>query len=110
MTTTLAPEPKTTHPTSSPLPARLAGLEPAERIPAGPDAGDIATPETRIPAGPPALLVEHVTKRFNVGRRKPPVLAINDVSLRLERGARSTGSWAPTAPASRRSSASSPAC
>ncbi len=35
----------------------------------------------------PALLVEHVTKRFNVGRRKPPVIAIEDVSLRLEPGA-----------------------
>ncbi len=34
----------------------------------------------------PALLVERVTKRFTVGRRKPPVLAIDDVSLRLERG------------------------
>jgi len=86
VTTTLAPEPKTTTPTSSPLPARIADREPAARIPAGPDAGDIATPEARIPAGPPALLVEHVTKRFNVDRRKPPVLAIDDVSLRLERG------------------------
>jgi ABC-2 type transport system ATP-binding protein len=35
---------------------------------------------------PPALLVEHVTKRFQVNRRKPPVVAIEDVSLRLERG------------------------
>ncbi len=35
----------------------------------------------------PALLVEHVTKRFTPDRRKPPVLAIDDVSLRLERGA-----------------------
>ena len=34
----------------------------------------------------PALLVDHVTKRFNVDRKKAPVLAINDVSLRLERG------------------------
>jgi len=36
--------------------------------------------------GPPALLVENVTKRFNVGRKRPPVLAINRVSMRLERG------------------------
>ncbi len=85
MTTTLAPEPKTTTPTSSPLPAR-AGLEPAARIPAGRDAGGHG-PLPRTPAGPPALLVEHVTKRFTVDRRKPPVLAIDDVSLRLERGA-----------------------
>jgi ABC-2 type transport system ATP-binding protein len=34
----------------------------------------------------PALLMEGVTKRFVVGRKKEPVLAISDVSLRLERG------------------------
>jgi ABC-2 type transport system ATP-binding protein len=34
----------------------------------------------------PALLVDHVTKRFNVSRKKQPVTAIADVSLRLERG------------------------
>ena len=34
----------------------------------------------------PALLVEGVTKRFHVGRAKRPVVAIADVSLRLERG------------------------
>ena len=38
------------------------------------------------PAAVPALLAEHVTKRFQVGRKKKPVLAINDVSLRIERG------------------------
>jgi ABC-2 type transport system ATP-binding protein len=32
-------------------------------------------------------LVEHVTKRFKPDRRKAPVIAIDDVSLRLERGA-----------------------
>ena len=37
-------------------------------------------------AGPPALLVESVTKRFTVGRKRKPVVAINDVSMRLERG------------------------
>ncbi len=36
--------------------------------------------------GTPALLVDHVTKRFNVGRKRPPVLAIDRVSMRLERG------------------------
>jgi hypothetical protein len=84
--TTLIPEPKTTHPTSSPLPATIADLAPAERIPAGPDAEDVTVQTQPTPAGPPALLVEHVTKRFSVDRRKPPVLAIDDVSLRLERG------------------------
>jgi ABC-2 type transport system ATP-binding protein len=34
----------------------------------------------------PALLVEGVTKRFRVGRTKRPVLAISNVSFRLERG------------------------
>ena len=34
----------------------------------------------------PALLVEGVTKRFVVGRKRKPVVAIADVSLRLERG------------------------
>ena len=86
MTTTLAPEPKTNTPTSSPAPAVLADLEPAARIPAGPDAQEVTTSSQRIPAGPPALLVEHVTKRFNVNRKKAPLLAIDDVSLRLERG------------------------
>ena len=85
VTTTLAPEPNTTPPTSSPLPATAAGIEPDVRIPAGPDA-EGTTLETRTPAGPPALLVEHVTKRFKVDRHKPPVLAIDDVSLRLEPG------------------------
>ena len=34
----------------------------------------------------PALLVDHVTKRFNVARKKAPVTAIANVSMRLERG------------------------
>jgi len=36
--------------------------------------------------GHPALLAEHVTKRFLVGRKRKPVLAIDDVSLRITRG------------------------
>ncbi len=48
------------------------------------------TPQLKI-TGPaaeslPALLVDHVTKRFAVGRRKKPVVAVDDVSIRLERG------------------------
>jgi ABC-2 type transport system ATP-binding protein len=39
-----------------------------------------------IEAAVPALLVEGVTKRFQVGRKRRPVTAIADVSLRLERG------------------------
>jgi ABC-2 type transport system ATP-binding protein len=34
----------------------------------------------------PALVAEHVTKRFVVGRKRKPVLAINDISLRISRG------------------------
>jgi ABC-2 type transport system ATP-binding protein len=38
------------------------------------------------PAREVALLAEHVTKTFHVGRKKRPVHAINDISLRIERG------------------------
>jgi ABC-2 type transport system ATP-binding protein len=58
---------------------------------------DTATTSTASPAvsrpaikvlstGPAALVVEHATKRFKVDRRKPPVLAVDDVSIRMERG------------------------
>ena len=40
----------------------------------------------REPGAVPALLVDHVTKRFVVGRKKKAVIAVNDVSLRIERG------------------------
>jgi ABC-2 type transport system ATP-binding protein len=86
VTTTLTPEPKTNTPTSSPAPASVADLEPAARIPAESDAQGVTPPAPGTQAGPPALLVEHVTKHFKVDRKKPPVLAIDDVSLRLERG------------------------
>ncbi len=41
---------------------------------------------TREAAGPPALLVEGVTKRFVVGRKRKPVVAVDDVSLHVGRG------------------------
>jgi ABC-2 type transport system ATP-binding protein len=44
------------------------------------------SPDPVRPAGPPALLIEDVSKRFVVGRGKKPVIAIDHVSLRLERG------------------------
>jgi ABC-2 type transport system ATP-binding protein len=44
-----------------------------------------ALPETK-PDAPVAVLVEHLTKSFVVGRRKKPVMAINDVSLIIRRG------------------------
>ncbi|HEX7490196.1 MAG TPA: ABC transporter ATP-binding protein [Candidatus Limnocylindrales bacterium] len=47
----------------------------------------ISRPSIKVlPAGPAALLVEHASKRFKVDRRKPPVIAVEDVSIRLERG------------------------
>jgi ABC-2 type transport system ATP-binding protein len=56
----------------------IAVLE-TERIPA-------PSPIVRSLPSPAALLVENVTKRFKVDRRKPPVVAVDDVSIRLERG------------------------
>ena len=44
-----------------------------------------AVPETK-PEAPVAVLVEHLTKSFVVGRRKKPVIAINNVSLTIRRG------------------------
>ncbi len=39
------------------------------------------------PAGEqPALLIEHATKRFVVGRKKKSVVAVNDVSMAIRRG------------------------
>jgi ABC-2 type transport system ATP-binding protein len=38
------------------------------------------------PAATPAMLIDNVTKRFNVGRKRPPVVAIQHVSLSLGRG------------------------
>jgi ABC-2 type transport system ATP-binding protein len=39
------------------------------------------------PAGEqPALLIEHATKRFVVGRKKKPVTAVDDVSMSIRRG------------------------
>jgi ABC-2 type transport system ATP-binding protein len=34
----------------------------------------------------PALLIDHATKRFVVGRKKKPVIAVNDVSMSIRRG------------------------
>ncbi len=38
------------------------------------------------PGEQPALLLEHATKRFVVGRKKKPVVAVNDVSMSIRRG------------------------
>jgi ABC-2 type transport system ATP-binding protein len=52
----------------------------------------VAAPEPRRRVGPPppgelpALLLEHATKRFIVGRKKKAVVAVNDVSMSIRRG------------------------
>ena len=55
-----------------------------------PKINEAAAPVARRPAlewdATPALLVEHVTKRFIVGRKKKPVVAVHDMSLRIRRG------------------------
>ena len=60
-------EPKST---TRPIPAR----EPVRR-------GGPPPPDEQ-----PALLIEHATKRFVVGRKKKSVLAVNDVSMAIRRG------------------------
>jgi len=47
---------------------------------------DVIGAPRAVDATAPALLVEGVTKRFVVGRQRKPVVAIANVSLRLERG------------------------
>ncbi len=54
--------------------------------PASETAGGVTAPSTERPSRHPALLIEHLTKRFLVGRKKKSVLAVNDVSLRIGRG------------------------
>jgi len=71
VTAILTPQPKTRS--SQVDDPAVRPVEPVARIAA-------------VPA-PPALLAERVTKRFHLDRRKPPVVAISDVSLRLEPGA-----------------------
>jgi ABC-2 type transport system ATP-binding protein len=61
-------QPKSMAPMSAPA------REPIRRV-GPPPAGEQA-----------ALLIEHVTKRFVVGRRKKPVVAVNDMSMSIRRG------------------------
>ena len=71
MVTVLDPSERQLAPVLGP-PVAVPEVEPSPRL----------APSTDVPA----LLVEHVTKRFVVGRKKKPVLAVNDVSLRIQRG------------------------
>ena len=84
MTTTLAPELKTTTPTSSPLPARTPTASPP-RGPVRPARGARPPRPERSARRPCSSSTS--PSASTVDRRKPPVLAIDDVSLRLERGA-----------------------
>jgi ABC-2 type transport system ATP-binding protein len=68
MSSTMLQEPKMTLPIPSAAPAPVPGVGPAKV------------------SAVPALLVDHVTKRFQVARKKAPVIAIANVSMRLERG------------------------
>ena len=56
------------------------------RLDAAPGTAPRTDRPTTEPAAIPALLIDHVTKRFLVGRHKRPVIAIHDVSMRLARG------------------------
>jgi ABC-2 type transport system ATP-binding protein len=79
MPSTMLQEPKMTQ-------DRAIELEPARLpIPAADPSPATEPGPAKVPSVP-ALLVDHVTKRFQVSRKRPPVTAIADVSLRLERG------------------------
>jgi ABC-2 type transport system ATP-binding protein len=54
--------------------APVTAVEPVRRV-GPPPAGEL-----------PALLLEHATKRFVVGRKKKAVVAVNDVSMSIRRG------------------------
>jgi ABC-2 type transport system ATP-binding protein len=60
------------EPKSAPMP--MPAREPVRRV--GPPP----------PGEQPALLIEHATKRFVVGRKKKSVVAVNDVSISIRRG------------------------
>jgi len=62
--------------TATPVPAAVAMLV----------AAPSRTRRTLPEDGVPALLVEHVTKQFLVGRKRKPVTAVKDISLRIRRG------------------------
>jgi ABC-2 type transport system ATP-binding protein len=59
---------------------KTIGSRPGSTTPA------VATASVATATALPALLIDGVTKRFTVGRKRKPVTAISNVSLRLERG------------------------
>jgi ABC-2 type transport system ATP-binding protein len=76
------PQPQLDHPEETPVTATV--IPQPKTI--APDRQAVPAEARPIDMTVPALLVEGVTKRFKVGRTKRPVLAISNVSLRLERG------------------------
>jgi ABC-2 type transport system ATP-binding protein len=78
VTTTIDRQPKTIGSRREPATAVLE----APRPEAAPPVEARPAPVTATPA----LLIEGVTKRFTVGRKRKPVTAISNVSLRLARG------------------------
>jgi ABC-2 type transport system ATP-binding protein len=81
VTAILTPEPKTSPALEPAVEAALAAT-----IAQALEATAALEQTARHPSGPPALVAEHVSKRFVVGRSKRPVDAVDDVSLHLERG------------------------
>ncbi len=76
MSTILTPEPKTT--VRQPVSARV---DDSART------AQATSMDRRLAPTPlPALLLEHVGKTFVVGRKRKPVEAVHDVSMRVERG------------------------
>jgi ABC-2 type transport system ATP-binding protein len=76
-------EPALQEPTvTATLTPELKNRRDLRRLPA--IATDVRPANEGAPA--PALLIDGVTKRFTVGRKRKPVVAISNVSLRLERG------------------------
>ncbi len=67
------PRPATTLPPVAPLPVGSATPQPLSAARPWAD-------------GSTALLIDHVTKRFSLGRKKKTVTAVDDVSFRVERG------------------------
>src|SRR3954454_3343367 len=68
------------------LPARSSHPESVVTLPVltRPASATAAAPP--VSGAVPALLIEHASKAFPVGRSKAPVVAIADLSMRLERG------------------------
>ena len=64
----VAPEPTSEQPA-------VASQEPEPRPAPSPLPASQPRPRRPLPGGEPALLIEHVTKRFIVGRKKKPVVA-----------------------------------